>query len=458
MKRLFLAALVAIAVCCTGGTDNPGGGPRPSDDKELPGGDETPGDDTPGDSSQSGQENIPEEFSGYSRVPLTSALTQVQPMTGIVLWTDSDQVAKGDIQLEFSYMLYSDVCKEKDIYDWSVVDKLLARVASRGHQAVIRFRYTYVGKSCAVPDYIKALPDYEETKGKSEGRTTYFPDWRCSELRRFHMEFYRLFAERYDQDPRLAFIETGFGLWAEYHIYDGPFILGRTFPSKEFQAEFIQAMPGWFVHTPWLISIDAADGKYSPFPSTPALLDVRFGVFDDSFMCEEHDKYNRKNWNFFGSDRYVGSPAGGEFSYYEDYDQKHCLDLAGIYGRKFENEVAKFHLTFIIGNDQPRYQKWSRIKEASMSMGYSFRVEDFLVKEGAGAAVLVSNKGVAPIYHDAFVEVDGVRGGYDLRSLLPGESQWVVIDNPSVSGTPSLAIACDRLVQGQKIEFEADIQ
>jgi hypothetical protein len=93
-----------------------------------------------------------------------------------------------------------------------------------------------------------------------------------------------------------------------------------------------------------------------------------------------------------------------------------------------------------------------------MSMGYRFRVEDFLVKKGVGAAVLVSNAGVAPIYHDAFIEVDGVRGAYDLRSLLPGESQWVVIDNPSVGASPVLSIACDRLVQGQKIEFEADIQ
>lgn len=434
MKRTFLAILLAFAVSCTGGTDVPGG--------------ETPG---------TGIET-PQEFAGYSSVPLSSSLTGVQPMTGIVLWTDSGEVTKGDLQLEFSYMLYSDVCKEKDVYDWSVVDKLLNAVASRGHQAVIRFRYTYVGKKCAVPDYIKALPDYEETDGKSEGRTTYFPDWRCSELRRFHMEFYRLFAERYDQDPRLAFIETGFGLWAEYHIYDGPFILGRTFPSKEFQAEFIQAMPGWFLHTPWLISIDAADGTYSPFPSSKQLLDVKFGVFDDSFMCEEHDRYNKKNWNFFGADRYVKSPAGGEFSYYEDYDQKHCLDPDGIYGRNFENEVAKFHLTFIIGNDQPRYQKWPRIKEASMSMGYRFRIEAFLVKKGVGAAVLVSNTGVAPIYHDAFVEVDGVRGAYDLRSLLPGESVWIAVDNPSVGAAPVLSIACDRLVAGQKIEFEADIE
>ncbi|MBO4476158.1 MAG: DUF4832 domain-containing protein [Bacteroidales bacterium] len=399
----------------------------------------------------------PQAYPGYVRKPLSSSITHVQPMTGIVLWTDSDNVKKGDIQLEFSYMLYSDVCKEKDVFDWSVVDRLLDQVASRGHQAVLRFRYTYVGKKCAVPDYIKALPDYEETVGKSEGRTTYFPDWRCTELQRFHKEFYRLFAERYDQDPRIAFIETGFGLWAEYHIYDGPFKLGRTFPSKEFQKEFTLAMKEWFIHTPWLISIDAADRKYSPFSAEPELLDVPFGVFDDSFMCEEHDSYNRTNWLFFGKDRYAKAPAGGEFSYYEDYDQKHCLDADGIYGRTFEDEAAKYHLTFIIGNDQPRYQPWERINEASKAMGYRFQVKDFLVKKGSGAAVLVANGGVAPLYHDAFLDVDGVRSVINLRSLMPGDSLWVSIDNPSIGDSPVLSVACDRLVPGQEIEFEADV-
>ena len=61
-------------------------------------------------------------------------------MTGIVLWTTNDRKDTDAIQLEYSYMLYNEVCKEKDVYDWTPVDNLLADIASRGHQAVIRFR------------------------------------------------------------------------------------------------------------------------------------------------------------------------------------------------------------------------------------------------------------------------------------------------------------------------------
>ena len=399
----------------------------------------------------------PEPAEYGTRIPLQSAITHVQPMTGIVLWNTSGSNKKEYVQLEFSYMLYNEVCKEKDEFDWTPMDKLLQEVAARGHQAVVRFRYTYPGYSCAVPDYIKSWPGYEATNGKSEGRNTEFPDWRCEELQRFHMEFHRRFAERYDKDPRLAFVETGFGLWAEYHIYDGPCIMGQTFPSHDFQAEFLPKMDEWFQDTPWLFSIDAADSKYAPFHKQKELLDLRFGNFDDSFMCEDWSGYNYSSWKFFGEDRYKKAPLGGEFSYYTSYDQKHVLDKEGMYGRVFEDVVAKVHMTFIIGNDQPGKQTPERIAEAAMSMGYRFEIRDFQVKEGEKAAVRIANVGVAPIYRDAFVQVEGVRGDLNLRNLMPGDEAWVLIPCPATTASrPS--IACDHLVSGQEIQYQADIQ
>ena len=426
MKRLFLLLALSIASCSC---------------NEKP---------APEPDSGSGP-------AGYdTHVALQSAITHVQPMTGIVLWNTSGSNKKDYVQLEFSYMLYNTVCKEKDVFDWSPMDNLLKEVASRGHQAVVRFRYTYPGYSCAVPDYIKSWPGYEATNAKSEGRKTEFPDWRCEELQRFHMEFHRRFAERYDKDPRLAFVETGFGLWAEYHIYDGPCVIGKTFPSHEFQAQFLPKMDEWFQDTPWMFSIDASDSKYAPFRKQKELLGLNFGNFDDSFMCEDWSGYNWSGWKFFGEDRYKKAPAGGEFSYYSDYDQRHVLDKAGMYGRVFEDVVAKVHMTFIIGNDQPGKQTPERIAEAAMSMGYRFEVRDFWIDEGKGAAVLVANVGVAPIYRDAFVEVEGVRGDFNLRTLMPGDETWVTMACPA-SKTSRPKIACDHLVPGQEIQYQADV-
>jgi hypothetical protein len=170
----------------------------------------------------------------FSPVRLTSRITHVQPMTGIVYWTTSEHNRSDAIQLEYSYMKYSDVVVRRGEYDWSVMDRLLDEVAARGHQAIVRFYFVYPGHKTTVPAYINSLPDYREVASKSEGKPTSFVDWSHPELKRFTLEFYEKLASRYDQDPRLAFLETGFGLWAEYHIYDGPMTLGKTFPDKPF--------------------------------------------------------------------------------------------------------------------------------------------------------------------------------------------------------------------------------
>ena len=452
MVRYFFSLLLLSSLCAFGcSEESPSPVPEPTP--------VTPDDPVPGPDPVD-PENP--DLEGYAAVSFHSELTHVQPMTGIVIWSDSEKRTEPYVQLEFAYMLYSDVCKSKDVFDWTPMDQLLEQAAAAGHQVVVRFRYVYPGRSSnAVPAYIKELEGYEGLTYKSEDGKCEYPDWRCEELQRFHMEFHRLFAERYDHDPRLAFLETGFGHWAEYHVYGGKFIAGQTFPSKEFQTRFMQGMAQWFHDTPWMFSIDAADSQYGPFSQSPELLSLGFGNFDDSFMCEEHDDYNYECWSFFGNDRYKKAPFGGEFSYFDDngpdYDQKHCLDKAGMYGRKFEDEVAKFHMTFIIGNDQPGYQKASRITEAAMSMGYRFQIEDFRVKPGTGAWVQVSNVGVAPIYRDAWISVEGVRGKLNLRTLMPGDSQWVHVAAASVTADSRPAIACDHLVSGQEIEYEASL-
>jgi hypothetical protein len=248
----------------------------------------------------------------FRSIPLQSKISGVQPMTGIVLWEELDKKDTDAIQLEYSYMRYNDVVKEKGIYDWSMVEDKLQSASSRQHQIVLRFWDTYPGRETTVPDYIKTLPDYTETVTKSENRDTGFPDWSHPEYQRFFLEFYERFAARYDHDPRLAFLETGFGLWSEYHIYDPGEELGQNFPSKEFQARFFRHLANVFQETPWMISQDAHVDTRTPFASQPELLELRFGIFDDSFHLAWKPGYNLGGWTFFGLERYKESPMGGE--------------------------------------------------------------------------------------------------------------------------------------------------
>lgn len=392
---------------------------------------------------------------GWRPIALHATTDHVQPMTGLVVWHDNEHAESDAIQLEFSYMLFNQAVNAEGDYDWSPVDELLDKIASRGHQAILRFRFIYPGYiETAVPDSIKRLPDYHEIIAKSEGRDTAFCDWSHPALKAFTLDFYTKFAERYDKDPRLAFVQVGFGLWAEYHIYDGPMELGKTFPDKAFQAEFFRHLADVFKHTPWSISIDAAEAERTPFAEQPDLLALSFGLFDDSFLHARHGEYNETCWNFFGRQRYINAPAGGEFSYYNNHDQLHALGPEGPNGESFERAAERFHITYMLANDQFRYQSKERIREAGTAIGYRFRVTAFET-DGKQSRITLTNTGVAPIYYDAYPAINGVRSETSLRGLIPGEER--VCEIACDGGAGAVTIECDRLVPRQTIQYDAEL-
>lgn len=128
---------------------------------------------------------------------------------------------------------------------------------------------------------------------------------------------------------------------------------------------------------PWAISIDAADDEYSDFAKDKDLRKLKFGLFDDSFMHEGHelkskDGYNEQCWNTMGENRRKTGVCGGEISYYEDDDQKNFTNTKGMYGHTWEEQSAKYHITFMIANDNPsmnKYKNAERFKECSMATG-----------------------------------------------------------------------------------------
>lgn len=381
-------------------------------------------------------------------VPLQGRMTHVQPMTGIVMWEGSKNCDTDAIQLEYSYMRYGDVVKLRGEYDWTPVERKLSASAGRKHQAVLRFWDTYPGRPTSVPEYIKALPDYKETLAKSEGRDTGFPDWSHPEYQRFFLEFYERFAAKYDRDPRLAFLETGFGLWAEYHVYSGPETPGVTFPSQEFQALFFRHLARVLKETPWMISQDAHPATRSPFASQPDLLKLNFGIFDDSFHLAWGPGYNLEGWSFFGRDRYQRSPVGGEILFPNQAREQKVAE-------NWAREARNFGITFMICEQWPRWTTMERIREHGSACGYKFKVTSFEAGRSE-SNVTVTNTGVAPVYYDAYVAVNGVRAKDSLKYLQPDQSRRFTVASGGAS--PQLTIECDRLVPGQRIEFEANLK
>lgn len=377
---------------------------------------------------------------------IQSVIDQALPMTGLVLWVDNarelDATYRKSISMEFAYCLPCRVVKGKTDgvvqYDWSSFDAMLDDIASREHQAIVRFRYEYPSSTdvdgkkgtTAVPDYIKALPDYNETYSKNPGGDgpTYYADWSNSELQWFTKQFYTDFCDRYAHDKRLAFLEVGFGHWSEYHIYGTKIQFGKNFPTKEYQEEFFNHMNSVADGLPWCVSIDAADEEYSPVADDKSLLGLRFGLFDDSFMHEGHeigssDGWNEQLWNIIGGNRWQTSPCGGEISYYSDKDQRNFLNPSGLYGITWEQAAAKYHISFMIANDatEGSYGTAERFLQAAHASGYRFEITE-VRKLNETLYVQIRNNGIAPIYRPAYVEVNGIRNEYNMMQLLPYSS------------------------------------
>ena len=427
-------------------------------------------------------------FAADRSIALNKSIESLEPMKGIVFWPDQAKDQKDlqkSISLEFSYCLPCAVVKgktdDKIDYDWSSFEKMLDDIKSRGHQAIVRFRIEYpsetitnasgctekVKGATAVPNYIKANKSYTETYSENPGGDgpTYYADWSNKELQWFYKQFYTDFATKYDKDPRIAFVQAGFGHWAEYHIYGTTLKLDTNFAGKGYQSEFLTHLDSLFKETPWSISIDAADKKYTPIAGNKTLLGLKFGLFDDSFMHEKHDISqgegdNEKNWQSIGTDRWKTSPAGGEISYYEDKDQHEFLNPTGLYGVTWEDAAAKYHMTYVIGNDAPegKYATKDRVYEASSYAGYKFEITGYAVNK-VSAAVRVKNIGIAPLYHNAYVTVNGVRSEKSLKGLLPGEEATFTVAGLTIGDkeSPEVTITSDKLLKDATIPYKASL-
>ncbi len=462
----IIAVLLILTACSDSHNDTAKNNSTPSNTDVNTG---KPGDNTGNPPADEGQ---------FISVPMHRTSDGVQPGTGIVFWPDhakSLHQTYGDaISLEFTYCLPSNVVTGKTDgnlqYNWDSFDALLDDIASRGHQAVIRFRYEYPaghdgssdGKT-AVPDYIKAMPDYHETYAADPGGDgpTYYADWSNDELKWFTTQFYDDFAARYRKDPRIAFLEIGFGHWSEYHIYGTELQPGVNFPDKAYQTQFLKHIDE-NLGIPWLISIDAADDEYSPITESAELQKLAFGLFDDSFMHKEHeigsgDGYNEECWNAIGRGRWQSAPAGGEISYYDDDDQKNFLAQAGMYGTTWEQAAAKYHIAFMIANDATKgsHATPERVRAASRATGYAFEVTA-CATDGSATKVTVCNRGIAPLYRDAYFAIGNTRTTTSLRGLQPEQCADHTIA-AALQDETDLHIVSDYILSSQHIEFTAEI-
>jgi hypothetical protein len=320
--------------------------------------------------------------------------------------------------MEFNYVGLADLVKDKGVYDWTPMERLLDDIASRGHQAIFRIYLEYPGKKDVIPKFLidgglkvhRYLNTNTQPLPPAEIET---PDYENELLRQTLKDFIAAMGAKYDGDPRVAFITAGLlGTWGEWHTYPR----NELFASKAVQAEVIDAYDGAFKTTPVLLRYPA-DGK----GTSAANVDRPFGYHDDSFAWSTLDT-GRKGDDWFymtqlkatgGLDKWKREPIGGEIRP-EAWGKVFAEKVDDPQVQNFDECVAQTHVSWLMDSGMFRRKvdeaTVERAKTAVRRMGYDFHVpaaQWSLDSQRRQLSLTVQGKniGLAPFYYPWKVQI-----------------------------------------------------
>ncbi|HEY53092.1 MAG TPA: hypothetical protein G4N94_06510, partial [Caldilineae bacterium] len=140
------------------------------------------------------------------------------PYPGIYVFFDKDPLDPAEYPYhEGGHMpfYWDDIEIEDDIFDWSIVDNWLERQTHLGKPAGVGFSL-YSGRCCGgtrIPRWL--VWEHEETVVRCDALQWPIPRYWSPLLMAEYREFIQAFAARYDNDPRIAWIELATGIFGE---------------------------------------------------------------------------------------------------------------------------------------------------------------------------------------------------------------------------------------------------
>jgi hypothetical protein len=215
--------------------------------------------------------------------------------------------------LEWFYIPLAALIPAPHTFEWGALEKHLAAISSRGHQAVLRVYLDNPRQDPGTPKFlldagVLARPhQYARNHGRSVS-----PDYEDPRLRTALTEFIAAFGAKYDGDVRIGFITVGLlGYWGEWHTSDHK----EWFASKTVQREVMDAYRQAFHHTRLLL-------RYPAGPDDPYYADnhgLPMGYHDDSFAWATMPTGKPNSWYFLDRMTRAGAlakwrtqPIGGE--------------------------------------------------------------------------------------------------------------------------------------------------
>jgi hypothetical protein len=270
---------------------------------------------------------------------------------------------------------------------------------AKGKHVVFRVWMDYPSQVSGVPQWlvdkgVKMTPYSDFGGGRS-------PDYEDPRLQEALLRLIKKLGERYDQDPRVAFVQVGLlGHWGEFHTYPRP----ELFASETTLKRVVGAMRSAFSHKKLM-------GRN---PTYPSLQLPGMGFHDD--MIPE-DTLPPEDWKFIPALRagkmdgnWKDAPTGGEMV------PGAALKWLGEGWPDTQRAVREAHLSWIgpycpalVAPPNETYRQ--RGEELIRMLGYEYRLTKLTVPSSitAGEPATVAldglNQGVAPFYYAWPVEL-----------------------------------------------------
>lgn len=403
----------------------------------------------------------------YQPAPCDNALKGLVPYT---------EPARGRFpySMEFTYLGLSDLMLDFDQFNWQPLDQEIEAVAKRGRQTVFRIYLEYPDKLNAIPPFLIEA-GVKTTRWKNTNTAPLppadciTPDYSNPELVKALEYFIAALGERYDDDPRIAYITAGLlGTWGEWHTYPRDDLWA---PPKT-QLAIMDAYKKAFRNVPILLRYPTpGDDLYASTTAQP------FGYHDDSFAWATLETgRTADNWFFEPSlkrakliDAWKQHPIGGEIRpeiWGCVFDEPSCAPK----GQEFGKCRDRLHVTWLLDTGMSREQaspeRMQRAVKAVQRMGYEFHVRSATLDvddSQLNVSCHVRNTGIAPFYRNGWkvhlglfpsINAEPVATqitDWQLQSLLPDQDRtWTTsVDTSTVpAGNYIIAISIPPTFKG----------
>lgn len=352
------------------------------------------------------------------------------PFKGFAPWIGVNN-STFDTKLQTATFPWNEIEVSKGNYNWNNLEKNWGNIVSTGKRVGFRI-------SAAIPgnkDHID-IPQYLVDEGVQlssyliDNKEGLAPDWDDPKFLNAHKLFLKALGERYDTDPRVAWIDIGsYGFWGEWHVWMNDSLEATDQTKLTILEHYFDAFPT----KPLVIAFD--DDL-----ATKTVIDTGHGIRNDCLGTKESNDWYETSMNNIDpnlSDRIwktsiiTGEFCGSNYGAVQGTTVRFDLNY---------NFIKKHHWSWIGSaggainpiNDQHR----ADLDKLHKTLGYRYVLKDFVYEDHTNAgstvefSIEIDNVGVAPFYFKWPVEIYLIDSNsnyeyveeqsIDIRSWFPG--------------------------------------